>query len=179
MKSALTYRGKPCPYGHDGTRYESNGCCVACRVMYVKEFARRHPERQKAIYRAYHQRHRDKILVQQAAYREANREKMKDMCRAYRQNNRSRYLAAKANRRHCERTGQLTVGLVDRLLILQRGRCAACGNKLIRYHLDHIEPIKRGGSNTDENIQLLCPPCNYSKGAKDPIAFMQLNGKLL
>lgn len=27
---ALTRTGKPCPKGHDGTRYASNGACVEC-----------------------------------------------------------------------------------------------------------------------------------------------------
>ena len=28
--SALTYQGKPCAHGHDGTRYASNRKCIAC-----------------------------------------------------------------------------------------------------------------------------------------------------
>lgn len=35
------------------------------------------------------------------------------------------------------------------------------------------------GSNTDDNIQLLCKTCNLSKGAKHPIDFMQSKGFLL
>lgn len=32
--------------------------------------------------------------------------------------------------------------------------------------LDHVIPISRGGMNIDDNVQLLCPTCNLSKGAK-------------
>jgi hypothetical protein len=45
------------------------------------------------------------------------------------------------------------------------GKCVNCGsNEKLEY--DHIIPIVKGGANTFRNIQLLCEPCNRSKGAK-------------
>lgn len=41
------------------------------------------------------------------------------------------------------------------------------------------KPLARGGTNQRTNLQLLCPPCNLSKSAKDPIDFMQSRGFLL
>lgn len=37
------------------------------------------------------------------------------------------------------------------------------------YHADHIKPLARGGSNDIRNIQLLCPPCNWTKNDQDPV----------
>lgn len=45
--------------------------------------------------------------------------------------------------------------------------------------MDHIMPLALGGTNTDDNIQLLCPTCNRSKHAKHPVDFMQQRGFLL
>jgi len=46
------------------------------------------------------------------------------------------------------------------------GRCGACRCAMRDYHVDHVIPISRGGSDNPENLQLLCPPCNLSKGSK-------------
>jgi 5-methylcytosine-specific restriction endonuclease McrA len=46
-------------------------------------------------------------------------------------------------------------------------------------HIDHIQPVARAGTNDRSNLQLLCQPCNSSKGARDPIVFAQSIGRLL
>ena len=66
------------------------------------------------------------------------------------------------------------------LMKAQHGCCAACSTQLDdSYHLDHIQPIARGGTSEITNLQLLCKKCNLHKAAKDPIDFMQSIGKLL
>ncbi len=60
----------------------------------------------------------------------------------------------------------LSRGVFDALLQAQLGRCNACLGELVTVHLDHIEPLCRGGSNSDDNAQLLCAPCNLKKGSK-------------
>lgn len=51
----------------------------------------------------------------------------------------------------------------------QEGRCAGCEYPLpLRYlQKDRIVPGTKGGQYTEENIQLLCQPCNSTKGDKD------------
>ena len=44
------------------------------------------------------------------------------------------------------------------------GRCVRCWEVTTRLQKDHIVPIYRGGSDSIENIQPLCLPCNSSKG---------------
>lgn len=76
--------------------------------------------------------------------------------------------------------GRYTARDVEWIFKAQRGKCAACRRSLKRgYHVDHIVALKNGGSNWPRNLQLLCPPCNVRKHAKDPIEFMQSLGKLL
>ena len=44
-------------------------------------------------------------------------------------------------------------------------RCVYCG-ATERLSLDHVMPFSRGGSDHPANLQALCLPCNWSKGAK-------------
>lgn len=51
---------------------------------------------------------------------------------------------------------------------MQRGgyRCRHCGRTAYQTTLtvDHIIPVSRGGTNDPLNLQVLCVPCNSSKG---------------
>lgn len=83
------------------------------------------------------------------------------------------------NRRR-RKFGRLPRGYIKSLFDKQRGMCAICRIKFGNgYHVDHINPISRGGLHEAGNIQLLCGTCNVRKSAKDPIAFMQELGFLL
>lgn len=76
--------------------------------------------------------------------------------------------------------GKLSKGLDAKLFVLQQGKCACCGLPLgDDYHLDHNMPLTLGGSNTDDNMQLLRKRCNLQKKAKHPVDFMQSRGFLL
>jgi 5-methylcytosine-specific restriction endonuclease McrA len=89
----------------------------------------------------------------------------------YNQNRRARKLEA---------GGKLSHGLSIHLFKLQKGKCPCCGKPLgDNYHMDHIMPIALGGTNTDDNIQLLRQRCNNQKKDKHPIEFMQLRGFLI
>jgi hypothetical protein len=45
------------------------------------------------------------------------------------------------------------------------GKCADCG--AVDYlEFDHIVPVAKGGSNSDQNVQLLCRKCNLQKSDK-------------
>jgi len=59
---------------------------------------------------------------------------------------------------------------VARMFEEQMGECTGCFGDLLvlDYHVDHIMPISKGGSNYPDNLQLLCPPCNREKSAKLP-----------
>jgi hypothetical protein len=51
---------------------------------------------------------------------------------------------------------------------LQNGICKECGDKFAfeEMHGDHRKPWIKGGKTRPENCQMLCVPCNTSKGAK-------------
>jgi len=63
---------------------------------------------------------------------------------------------------------------IETMLVNQMNKCVYCCSDLTRYHIDHIVPLKLGGGNNIENIQILCPRCNLRKGAKHPDLFRKL-----
>lgn len=90
-------------------------------------------------------------------------------------------LSEYAHKRSGRRLARLPSGTIQRIGDGQGWKCAACLKDLKKtgYHKDHIVPLTLGGEHVPLNIQLLCPPCNLSKGAKHPVDFMQSKGKLL
>ena len=69
-------------------------------------------------------------------------------------------------------SGKLSKDIVERLIKAQGSRCAGCDKPIGRdpgdFHKDHIMPRVLGGTNTGDNIQLLCVPCNFAKRDKHP-----------
>lgn len=68
-------------------------------------------------------------------------------------------------------TNRPTLSKTSRYAILHRAgfKCQACGDKpttknAVTLHIDHITPYSLGGSNSDNNLQVLCLQCNTSKG---------------
>lgn len=49
-------------------------------------------------------------------------------------------------------------------------RCRYCGSNR-ELTIDHIIPKAKGGRNTQDNLQVLCEPCNQEKGTKVPLRF--------
>jgi hypothetical protein len=43
-------------------------------------------------------------------------------------------------------------------------RCRRCGSN-VELQFDHVIPVAFGGATSAENLQILCGPCNRSKGA--------------
>lgn len=48
-------------------------------------------------------------------------------------------------------------------------QCCQCGLAEdiaagVRLEIDHIIPIRGGGTNSPDNLQTLCRPCNLAKG---------------
>lgn len=141
-----------------------------------------------------YQRDREKILAYfdsrkdlkkeyDHVYREKNKDRIKDRASQYKRENPDKVRKLAHKRRAIARNsgGVYSVSDLERIKIGQRMRCANCKTCLKKsgYHVDHVHPLALGGTNRPDNLQLLCPSCNLSKGAKDPIEWAQVNGRLL
>lgn len=136
--------------------------------------------------RAWQKRNPELVAATGRAYRSANAERISKVKRSYEIENPDKIAAKQRKRRALKlgAAGSHTAADVKDIFESQRGLCATCSVKLIksgknRYHVDHIKPLSRGGSDDKYNLQCLCPTCNLRKNAKDPIDWAKENGKLL
>lgn len=154
-------------------------------------------EKYKAATKAWREAHKDYIKSKNTVYYAEHGHKMRDKINEYRRANPEQMRAyeaslraanpavhraqdAKRRARKLAAGGSYTAADVQSLMGLQSGKCAVCRCCIKKaYHVDHIEPLARGGSNDRLNLQILCKPCNLSKSARDPIVFMQSKGFLL
>lgn len=60
----------------------------------------------------------------------------------------------------------------------QKNKCYWCHKKLDKYHVDHVVPLSRDGSNSPENIVIACPTCNMRRRNKLPHEWSE-GGRLL
>lgn len=144
--------------------------------------AKINPERKSATNAKWKADNKERIRLATVQRNQEKREVIRSQNSAWKKANPEAVKIYKQNRRARKRSngGVLSRGLSEKLFTLQRAKCACCGLPLgDNYHLDHIMPLALGGSNTDDNIQLLRQRCNNQKYSKHPIDFMQERGFLL
>lgn len=182
---ARYFTGEPCKRGHICERYVAKGVCLECDLARRKtgdgarkkkdqdrRYAARFAEQARKRAKDWLKANPDRARETSVAWRKANPEKVRES--RFMQNHRRR---AREN---------AAAGMFDRadltqILKAQGFMCAYCKTNLRKgkKHLDHIQPLFRGGSCDRSNLQYLCVPCNLSKGHKDPIEFAQSRGLLL
>ena len=164
---------------HNAAKYAKNPSAI--KIKSAAWYAN-NKETAKATHAAYYAANSEIIKPKCAAYRAANPEKVAATISDWHAANPDarRIYALNRRAREKEAGGNLSKCLADKLFKLQHGKCACCKMPLGKnYHMDHIMPLAKGGSNTDDNMQLLTAKCNMQKSAKDPIEFMQSRGFLL
>ena len=142
------------------------------------------PEAYRAGIVAWRARNRQKVAAQVRAYAKSHSaelrrarlaayklspEQHKAAQRRYRERHPGRRALIRMNRDHTHKQ-YLDLRIPARLLRIQNYQCASCFCNIRKtFHIDHVIPLSRGGRHSEGNLQLLCKPCNLSKGAKLPI----------
>lgn len=132
--------------------------------------------------RSYYQQNKDRILERSNARYQEKGEEIRARLTAYRAAypERRRAIDARMRVKRLIAPGSHTAADIANLMKLQRGKCVVCKCDIRKsFHVDHVQPLAKGGSNDRDNLQLLCPPCNKRKHARDPIEFMNKQGYLL
>lgn len=162
--------------------YLSNKAYKEANKESIAEYMKKYRQDNKKVIAEYRQANKKRISYRAAAYRKENLDKIIARERLYRKNN-PEINKLKWHKRRALKSnsgGKLSKGLSEKLFKLQKGKCPCCRKPLGKdYHMDHMQPLSKGGRNEDSNIQLLRAECNLQKGSKDDFEFMQLRGFLL
>jgi 5-methylcytosine-specific restriction endonuclease McrA len=130
------------------------------------------PERARRQRRASYEKRREAEIAQAKAWQQANRERDNANERAWRARNPERTRAAinEAWHRRRARLASVPTDQWTRRDVWERddGLCIYCGDDLDpqNWHVDHVIPIARGGSNLLSNVCASCPSCNLQKGVR-------------
>ena len=132
----------------------AKGLCGPC---YMRQYQAEHWAEWNAYNRQWVKANPEKHREHNSQWREANPEKAREGCRRYR--------ARKRN---------ATIEPVDEaaVYVLNGRMCIYCG-ATENLTLDHIVPIARGGSHSEDNLVVACGSCNSSKNAKPLAAWLQ------
>lgn len=61
---------------------------------------------------------------------------------------------------------------IESLLLTPNQKCPYC-QEMNKLSIDHIIPLSKGGTHTEDNIELVCLPCNLRKGNKTKEEFIE------
>jgi 5-methylcytosine-specific restriction endonuclease McrA len=112
------------------------------------------PEPTRAALSKSFQKHKAKRMAENKEWKKKHKEAVKLYMRAI-----------KVMRRNAE--GRFDESDIVRMLAEQNNLCIGCSIDIsTSYHVDHIKAVTKGGTHWPSNLQLMCGPCNRSKGTK-------------
>lgn len=167
IKEGMTryHTGKPCANGHIAPRKVHSCACVECARILTNRS--RHPGLNGEAPPQFKNRSNLGVssLVGQLSLFDNSEIGITHLRKDY-----MRTVKRRVRKMGCE--GFHTCNDISELIVMQGGLCGnhrcKCDLSKSGYQTDHIIPLARGGTNWPDNLQVLCPKCNASKGAKMP-----------
>lgn len=164
----------------DGKKSHCRDCCRAAQNRHRAENVERVKAIEKRAMMRFAERRPERLRDIKLKHFRANRERYNEYSRQYRRlyPDKKRAETQRYRARKASAEGSHSAADIRKQLAAQKRRCWWCFTPLDGngYHVDHLVPLHRNGTNGPENIVIACPACNLSKNARMPWEF---NGRLL
>lgn len=186
------FTGRPCKHGHIARRQTSDGACLVCKSIraanlsdYYRQYRLINSDSANKRAKVWADNNRERMLANVTRWSSANPEKVRAAARRWRNNNPE--LAAeriakwdkenplkKVEYKHRRRArvrgatlgGPISTADLTALRLAQNDLCPYCNKGIGKGHVDHKDPIARGGPHVLSNLQWTCQRCNQSKSHK-------------
>ena len=152
-------------YKARNNKYGISSWCKKCSKEYYEKNKEKISQHKKIISKKYRLNNKDSIKK----WVFENKESIKMARKYWRLKNKDKI---RTNRRNYKAKiknaeGKHTKEDVQKLLIEQDFKCKYCNCYIKeKYHVDHIVPLSKGGSNWPSNLCIACPSCNMKKHDK-------------
>jgi len=155
----------------DGHRNE----CKVCTNKYAAENSYKYADKKKQTEKSRIVMNREHINAKRREWKRRNRDKCNTERRKWVEHNPDRVKHYNRTQKHKRRASgcSLRTKDIDKVLLDAFGHCAYCGKEFDgSFHIDHITPVKHGGTSQLDNLIAACPKCNLSKGVKTVVVFL-------
>lgn len=163
---------------------------------YQRKYAAEHRDEERERARKWYAEHRDKAIERARKYNAEHRDERNERARKWYAEHPDKVLESQRkwnaehpeivkarqkvrNMRRRDKSGAPRSKAIVDLYKRSKGKCYYCGVDVGQnYHIDHVIPLTRGGTNDLSNLVIACPSCNLRKHDKLPHEFVE-GGRLL
>jgi len=152
-----------------------NYICRSCDSIDSRAYQESHKKQHAAQMKRWRETHREEKAAQGRRWYETHKKKTIVRARHWSKAHpeQRRVIAYRGLTKRRARLAQVAYEPIDQDMIFAHDsyRCVYCGSAE-NLTLDHIVPVARGGTHTENNLVTACLHCNISKGMKPLIVWL-------